>query len=170
MPGSLMKLNIPMIAPEQIRTFATACFFVLMASLIACGKKDENQTVGQQLDAAVDKMEQAAKIAKTQTEATVAKAAESLKEETRKAEEVGLKSAKSVAAKVDDMVITAAISKELAKDPELSALQINVETENSKVTLNGHAPTAATREKASAIAKSIKDVTAVDNKVVVKPN
>ena len=70
--------------------------------------------------------------------------------------------------KVDDMAITASVASGLAKDAELSAIKIDVDTKNGKVTLYGPAPSAAARDRATTIAKSIKGVSSVDNKLVIK--
>lgn len=147
---------------------AVACSLVLLTALAACGKKDEGQTVGQQLDSAVAKTEQAAAEAKAKTENTVEKAGEAIKSAAETAEIKGEKTAANAATLMDDVAITASISADLAKDPDLSALKINVDTKDGKVTLNGPAPTAAAKEKASAIAKLVSGVKSVDNKLVVK--
>ena len=70
---------------------------------------------------------------------------------------------------MDDIGITASISSQFAKDPDLSAIKIDVDTKNGAVTLNGPAPTAAAKDKASTIAKAVKGVISVDNKLMVKP-
>ncbi|MEP6965178.1 MAG: BON domain-containing protein, partial [Polaromonas sp.] len=44
----------------------------------------------------------------------------------------------------------------------------NVDTKNGAVTLNGSAPTEVAREKAGNIARAVKGVNSVDNKLVVK--
>jgi hyperosmotically inducible protein len=150
------------------RGTAVTCSLALLAALGACGKADEGKTVGQQLDSAVAKTEQAATEAKAKAESSMAKAGESIKEESGKAEASGKKTADSIAGTVDDMAITAAISAAFAKDTDLSAIKIDVDTKNGSVTLNGPAPTAAARDKATAIAKGVKGVSSVDNKLVVK--
>ncbi len=68
--------------------------------------------------------------------------------------------------KVDDATITAQVSAGLAKDPDLSAVKINVDTRNGAVTLNGPAPNLAAKDRAQTIAKSIKGVTSVTNLLV----
>ena len=76
----------------------------------------------------------------------------------------------SIAGKVDDAAITASISAEFAKDADLSAIKINIDTMNGNVTLNGPAPTVAARDKATLLAKSIKGVASVSNKLTVNPS
>ena len=71
--------------------------------------------------------------------------------------------------KIDDMSITAKVSSGLAKDPDLSAIKINVDTKEGVVTLNGPAPNAAAKSKATDIAKQVQGVTSVNNQLVVTP-
>jgi hyperosmotically inducible periplasmic protein len=70
--------------------------------------------------------------------------------------------------KIADMTITAAVLAGLSKDADLSALNINVDTKNGAVTLNGSAPTEAVRERAGKIATTINGVESVENKLSVK--
>jgi osmotically-inducible protein OsmY len=70
--------------------------------------------------------------------------------------------------KIDDVAITASVSAGFAKDADLSAIKIDVDTKSGMVTLYGPAPTVAARDRATTIAKSIKGVNSVDNKLVVK--
>ena len=145
-----------------------ASSLALVLALCACGKQDDGKTAGQQLDSSIAKTEQAAAEAKAKTESTLAKAGAALKDATQNAESSAKDVASKAAEKMDDMAITAAVSSGLAKDPDLSALKINVDTKNGAVTLNGSAPTDAARERASSIAKAVKGVNSVENKLLVK--
>jgi len=60
-------------------------------------------------------------------------------------------------------VITTTVKAELAKDSNLSALKINVDTDNGRVALHGTAPTAAARDHATTLAQGVKGVVSVDN-------
>lgn len=115
-------------------------------ALSACGDKVGNETAGQKVDSAIAKTEQAGVAAKAKTESAAA----------------------SVAGAVDDAAITAAVSTGLAKDPGLSAIKIDVDTQGGQVTLRGPAPDAAAKARAEEIAKSVKGVNGVDNKLEVK--
>jgi hyperosmotically inducible protein len=145
-----------------------ASSLALVLALSACGKQDDGKTAGQQLDSSIAKTEQAAAEAKAKTESTLANAGAALKDATQNAESSAKEVASKAAEKMDDVAITAAVSAGLAKDPDLSALKINVDTKNGAVTLNGTAPTDAAREKASSIAKAVKGVNSVENKLLVK--
>jgi len=152
----------------------------LALALSACSKPDDNQTASQKLDSAIAKTAQAAEEAKLKTEQSAAKAkakteetfanaGAALKSATQNAESSAKGIAGKAIEKMDDMAITAAISAQLAKDPDLSAIKINVDTKNGAVTLNGSAPTEAARERAGAMAKTFSGVQSVDNKLIVKP-
>ena len=153
---------------SRFKILALAGTVAFLASLTACGNRDDGQTIGQKLDAAVANTGQAAAEAKAKAEASVAKAGVALKEGTQKAEVSGSSTAQVVSGSIEDMAITASVAAGFAKDADLSAIKINVDTKNGNVTLYGPAPTAAAREKATTIAKSIKGVNTVDNKLVVK--
>jgi hyperosmotically inducible protein len=125
-----------------------AVALLLAAGVLALGacSKTDNETMGKKADSAVAKTEQAGTTAKAKTESAAA----------------------SVAGAMDDASITAAVSTGLAKDPDLSAIKIDVDTKGGQVTLSGPAPTAAAKARAEEIAKSVKGVSAVDNKLEVK--
>lgn len=141
---------------------------VLLCAIGACGKQEQGQTAGQKLDVAIEKTEQAATEAKAKTETLAAKSGESLKVEVEKAKAVGKTMAESATVTVEDSVITASVLAEFARDPELSATKTKVVTQNGLVTLNGSSPSEIAKEKASVLAKSIKGVASVDNKLIVK--
>jgi len=136
-------------------------------ALGACSKSDD-KTAGQKVDAAVAKTEQAAADAKARTE-SAAESAEARMKQGADDAKTALKDAASTAvAKVDDAAITASVSAGLAKDTELSAVKINVDTKGGIVTLNGPAPSAAAKTRATEIARSVAGVSSVDNKLEVK--
>ena len=69
--------------------------------------------------------------------------------------------------KMDDAAITASVKTEIAKDSDLSALRINVDTDKGRVALKGTAPTPAAKEHATTLAAGVKGVTGVDNQLTV---
>ena len=155
-------------ATRASRKSAWVCSLVVLAALGACGNKDNSQTAGQKLDSAVANTERAATEAKAKAETSMANASNAVKDATQKAEASGSKATDSMIGSADDAAITASIAAGLAKDADLSAIKIDVDTKNGKVTLYGPAPSAAARDRATTIAKSIKGVGEVDNKLVVK--
>jgi len=54
------------------------------------------------------------------------------------------------------------------KDPDLSALKIDVDTRNGVVSMYGPAPTAAAKDRATTIARAVKGVASVNNELTVK--
>ncbi len=70
---------------------------------------------------------------------------------------------------VKDVALTAAIKTELARDPGLSALSINVDTTAGRVVLKGTAPDTAAAERATEIARRTDGVVSVDNQLTVQP-
>lgn len=151
-----------------LRPLAVASAVALALALSACGKQDDGKTAGQQLDSAIAKTEEAAARAKAKAESEMASAGAAMKSATQSAEASGKDIAAKAGEKIDDLTITTAVTTGLAKDPDLSVLKINVDTRNGVVTLNGSAPTETARDKAATLAKAVKGVSSVDNKLVVK--
>ncbi len=137
---------------------ALACSAAVLLALTACNKQDDGKTVGQSIDSGIAKTEQAAK-----------DAGNAMKDASKDAQAAGGQAGTSVGEKIDDVAITAKVSGSLAKDPDLSAIKINVDTKDGVVTLNGPAPTAAAKDKATAIAKGVQGVTSVNNQLMVTP-
>ena len=151
----------------------------LALALAACSKQEDNKTAGQQLDSAIAKTgqaaaearakaEQSAAEAKAKTESAMASAGTALKDAIKNAESSAKQTATKAEEKLDDVFITTSVSSAIGKESDLSVLKINVDTKNGAVTLNGSAPIEAAREKAGRIAKAVKGVNSVDNKLVVK--
>lgn len=138
----------------------------LALGLSACGKNEE-PTVGQRLDSAVEKTEQAATDARIKAEAAMKNTENKVEQSAANAEASAKDAATNAKGAIDDATITAKVNADLARDPDLSALKINVDTVNGKVTLNGPAPTTVARDRAETIAKAVDGVTAVNNQLVV---
>ena len=75
---------------------------------------------------------------------------------------------KSAGEQVDDSVTTGRVKAALIADPTTKAHQIDVETFKGTVQLNGFVDTAASKARASEVAKGTKGVTAVRNNLTVK--
>lgn len=71
-------------------------------------------------------------------------------------------------ARVDDAVITASVKAGLVKDPDLSALKIDVDTRDGVVTLNGLAGNEPAKQRAAKMAQSVKGVKEVKNYLTIK--
>lgn len=68
-----------------------------------------------------------------------------------------------------DAAITAAVKQEIAKDPQLNTMAIDVQTSGGRVSLTGQAPSAPVRDRLGQLASTVRGVTMVDNRVMVAP-
>ena len=74
--------------------------------------------------------------------------------------------AANVGTAIEDATITAKVKAELAKDDTLKATDINVDTKDGKVILQGTAPDNEARERATRLANNVEGVIQVDNSQV----
>lgn len=141
--------------PISTKTTALAAL-ILAGALAACGKTDDGRTAGQEVDATVAKVEK--KVDEVQADAKVA--GQEVKEAAGKAVDAVTDTAK-------DAGITASVNAAFAKDPNLSMVQINVDTAEGRVVLNGTAPDNAAKERATVLAAGVSGVGSVDNRLTV---
>lgn len=125
-------------------------------ALSACDKPGQDRTAGQKVDAAIGTME---------------KKADTVGAEMKQGAEAAKQAAANVidgaADKARDAAITTQINTDLARDPELSALKIDVDTVDGKVILHGAAPNVAAKERAATKAQAVAGVKSVDNQLRV---
>lgn len=160
-------MNKLMISQRPAHRIATILAVSALAlGLSACGKKEE-PTAGQRLDSAVAKTEQAAAEARAKAESAMQNAETKVEQGAANAESSVKEAANKGMVFLSDAEITAQISASLAKDPDLSAVKINVDTANGRVTLKGPAPSTVARERAEGIAKAVNGVSSVNNQLVV---
>ncbi len=145
-----------------------ACSLTLVMVLGACGKADDGRTVGQNLDAAVASTTNAATELKSEVKESAVNAGTAIQAATEQAKAAAAQTGSNVAATLDDAAITASVSAGLAKDPDLSAIKIDVDTANGTVSIYGPAPTESARARATEIARAVKGVVGVNNKLTVK--
>jgi hyperosmotically inducible protein len=69
---------------------------------------------------------------------------------------------------LDDATITMKVKMALAREPDLKALQMNVDTASGVVTLNGTVDSQQSSEKAAAIAHGVEGVKSVVNRLIVE--
>jgi len=157
------------------RTRTWLAVLVIAGGSLALGACDRNdgRTAGEKLDSAVARTGQAVDTARDKTvqmaeEAKAKIDSQSVKDGAANAKEAVKDAGSAVANTVDDAAITAAVSAGLAKDPDLSAIKIDVDTKAGAVSLQGPAPSAAAKERAEQIAKGVQGVTSVDNRLEVK--
>ena len=72
------------------------------------------------------------------------------------------------AAVVEDALITTKVKAALLKEPNLKSVEVNVDTENGRVTLSGRVQSAADRERMLKIASSVDGVTGVKDGLTVR--
>ena len=146
---------------------ATAVVAVSALVLSACDNNAGNRTAGQQLDSAIARTEQAGAetLAKTRELAADAKNQFESSEMKDRLKDAG----SAISSSVGDAAITAKVTAGFARDPDLSALGIEVQTKGGKVSLRGTAPGATERIRAEQIAKSVEGVTKVDNLLTLRP-
>jgi hyperosmotically inducible periplasmic protein len=125
------------------------------ASLAACS--DANKTTGQKVDDAV---------ATTERKAAEVKA--DIKEGAAEAKGAVADAATATKKVISDAAITTSINAELAKDSGLSPLKINVDSKDGRVALNGTAPDASAKERATTLAAAVEGVMSVDNRLTVR--
>lgn len=76
---------------------------------------------------------------------------------------------KTIGEKTDDAVITSKVKMELMGNRETSALRTEVDTNDGVVTLTGKAKNSAEKELATQVAKKVKGVIRVENRITVEP-
>lgn len=69
---------------------------------------------------------------------------------------------------VDDAAITAKVKSQLLADPNVSGLQVNVQTFKGQVQLSGYVNSTDERSKAEQIARDVAGVRNVSNDLIVK--
>lgn len=144
--------------PTLHKSLMAASSIAVLLALGACG--DRNASLTSRTDTAARETRQAANEARQETRDAVTTA----REETR---EAGTATMGAAASTVDDAQIVTKVNMALAADKDLSALKIDVDSKGGVVTLKGTAPSAAAKEKASDLAKNVKDVKSVENQLTV---
>ena len=152
----------------KIRNVMGLSLLATLPILMACESADSTKTVGQKLDTAVAKTEQAATDVKDATKASIDSATTALRDGAAQAKVAAQNASDSMNFDAQDATITASVAAGLIKDPDLSALKIDVDTKKGVVSLYGPAPSQAALERATLIAKAVKGVSSVNNKLAVK--
>jgi hyperosmotically inducible periplasmic protein len=129
-----------------------------LSLLAACDRRDE-RTLGQKTDQAVASAERKAD-----------EVAADARQAGREARQAVTEAADTVANKSRDAAITAEVKARLARDTQLSALAINVDTDGGRVVLRGSAPDSGSRGRATELARGVDGVVSVDNDLSVRTN
>lgn len=141
---------------QRILSMTALGALVASMALVGCSKTDE-QAVRNSASETTATVEQKAKEVGNDASAGMEKAKNATADATA-----------TMGEKIDDAVITTSVKTELAKDADLSALAINVDTDNGRVALKGTAPSTASRDHATTLAQNVKGVVSVDNQLTVK--
>ena len=166
------------------RPAALALAVLMAAALGACSQSEPDQAA-RQVDQAAAKTAEAGREMKADVQEAGRDAAAAARDATAEAKQAGQElkadaasatsevraeasqAGAAVKAAVDDAAITASISAKLAKDADLSALRIDVDTKDGTVTLSGPAPTQAAKDRASQLAREVEGVKNVTNNLMV---
>ena len=139
---------------DTSRTLATAlCAVAAAVALVACDRPVQERNA----DATVATAQRKAAEAGAEARAAGSEAKQAAGE-----------AADTVANKVGDAAITTLVNAELARDSQLSALRVDVDTVDGRVTLRGDAPNANARDRATALAQRVDGVKSVDNQLSIK--
>ena len=158
----------PTVVRTRIRNGLSLSLLAMLPILMACESADSTKTVGQKIDTAVARTEQAAIGVKDATKASIESASTALREGAAQAKVAAQSATDGLNFDAQDAAITASVAAGLIKDPDLSAIKSDVDTKKGVVSLYGPAPSQAALERATNIAKAVKGVSAVDNKLTVK--
>lgn len=83
--------------------------------------------------------------------------------------EPGMKSESGTVGKfIDDATVTTRVKTRFARDDQVSAMNINVDTSDGVVQLSGYAGSEAEKTRAAEIASQVPDVKSVQNNIVVR--
>jgi osmotically-inducible protein OsmY len=153
---------------------ATRAFLSLFSAALLLGACDhvsaprtaEGSSAGQQLDRALERTQEKLAEATEKTKEQLAVAGKKTHDTLAGASDKVEREA--AGGRTSDTAITASIKASLLKDPDLSAIKIDVDTRDGVVALNGVAPDEAARERAGRIAEATKGVREVHNHVTAK--
>ena len=141
---------------NAFKTTATAAALAAVFALSACDRNADERTAGERLDGAVASSEQRAD-----------ELGNDVRRETGEARNEVTAAANQAGDKMKDAAITTKVNAELARDNDLSALRIDVDTSDGRVVLKGTAPSAAARDRATSVAQRVDGVVSVDNQLTV---
>jgi len=136
--------------------------------MVGCQKSANDTTVGEKVDAAIAKTKDVASDVQAEAKTALSDAESRYKQDGPKVEDRAREAAGQAGRMIDDSAITAQVSAQLARDPELSAIKIDVDTKDGAVVLRGPAPNIAASERATGLARAVPGVVSVTNQLIVK--
>lgn len=159
------------------KSVAVVCSLAALIALSGCGKKEDGLKQGQSSNPSMSSTDQSGRDAKANADASMTKPADSststssptaIVNSGTQSSMISGSGTQAMSAGVDDLAITASIAAGFAKDADLSAIKIDVDTKGGVVSLIGPAPSVEARDRATTIVKGVKGVKSVDNKLVIK--
>lgn len=151
--------------PSSLRWTPLAAL-ALLAALAGCQPRDDT-TLGQQLDRSVERAAAEASEARDAARQGLDPATDATRRAGQEAAAAGQRAVADATNAVNDAAITADVNAELARDPQLAAAAIDVDTVNGQVALKGVAPNPDARERATRIAAAVPGVVSVENRLAV---
>lgn len=124
---------------------------LVVVGLAACNQQGPAETAGKNIDQTFDK-------AGDKISDAVDKAGDTMSEQSNKA---------GVA--ITDTTITTKVKAAIFAEPDLSTLQISVDTVKGVVTLSGSVDSTAQSDLAKSLAKEVSGVSKVNNQLAIKP-
>lgn len=154
-----------MLHKKTLTTMGVTGSLLAALALTGCGRHDDTT-------AAADRDTTVARKSNDELHADASKSMSDARDKTvaagRDVRDATKSTAEETGNKVSDAAITASVNAELAKDPNLSATKIDVDTSGGKVALHGSAPDAAAKDRATQLAQGVKGVQDVDNQLTIK--
>lgn len=138
---------------------------VAATALVGCNRADDSQTVGQKVDSVLAQADQKAGEVRDRAAEGARDARDAMRRETNEARRGDTD---PTANAVSDARITTEINAKYARDNNLSALAIDVDTEAGKVLLKGTVPNQAAKARAVQLAQAVGGVTSVENQLAVQ--
>lgn len=145
--------------------------FASLALLLALGgcHRADDRTAGQRADLGASKARRAELDAKRDAKGSISNSARSAPPAANSTHADSTRTMGAPAGdKVDDAAITAKVNASLARDRDLSAIRIDVDTQDGVVTLSGLAPSASAKETAGELAHKVPGVHSVNNQLTIR--
>ncbi len=142
---------------KQLRKIlAIATAGTLSLGLVACDQKPSAETVGQNIDRAIDK-----------TGEQITQVADKAEDKINQAKSAVSEKAASTGETMADAAITAKVKSALIAEPGLKSTGIDVVTEKGVVSLFGTTVSGTSRDRATQLAAAVEGVKAVENNLAI---
>jgi hyperosmotically inducible periplasmic protein len=151
---------------RRLRPIAAVAAAMAVAALAACNRPADDSSTRQRADSSVARTERQPQMQEESKSPSANPSANPSATPSTDASK-SQRAATDVSDKVKDAAITTAVNAKLAQDKTLSAMRIDVDTVDGKVSLRGAAPDPAARERATTLASAVDGVVSVDNQLTV---